>query len=405
MSNSTNLVQLVKAYSISYAGIPTLAWFSLVINFIETTLSGVFFFLSYYFVHSLNYDIESVSILISCYGVGTMFGGYLGGKLSDKYSANIVSAVSLIIQSIAFCFLNHASTMYLLIVVIFFLGISSYGFITSNYIWILSQCAENKAAKLRVLNILSVISNLALGLSAIIVTFISNENFPYFFVSNSFIFLILAFLLIFQEYQAPKKNIDNKKVLIENPNYSVKDYKILIIVLSSVFFGGVIVSQMSTTYSLYLESIFPEYGLIGFSIFFIINTLMIVTMQTPIGEFLVKKNALGMVGFGSLLLGLGTGLIAASYVFSIVIFACVIYTLGEMILFSIAQLVCFEKAPESKKGQQLGIFRMIFGASKVVGPMLGGMIYYHLGGNILWCLSCILGIFFFFICFYNKELC
>lgn len=405
------LSRITKAYLISYTGIPILAWYGIAINFIETTLSGVFYFLSYYFVHALKYDVKTAGIFIASYGLGAIFGGFLGGKMSDKLSPNLVSSLNLMIQAVAFMLLTKISSVYLIVIDVFLLGLSSYAFTTANYIWTLSHCKDSQTSKLRALNILSVISNLALGLSAIIVGLISSKNFYYLFISNGAIFLLLAIFLIIlenQKYQRKTRyfldNLDKetKKNGVITPEKN--HYKVLMIVLIAVFFAGAIVSQVSTTYSLYVESAFPEYGLSGFSVLFMVNTFLVVTMQTPIGEIIIKKNALLMVGIGSLLLGLGMGLVALSSLFSMLIVACIIYTIGEMLLFSMAQLVCYEHAPESKKGQQLGLFRMVFAASRVAGPLLGGIIYYHLGGDVLWYLSGVLGMLCFSLCVYHKKL-
>ena len=88
------LYSLIKSYLNSYSSVPKSCWNGIVLSFINTTSGGVSFFLSIYFVSTLQLNIAVAGAIISSYGFGTVVGGLIGGKLTDKFSTGIVSITS-----------------------------------------------------------------------------------------------------------------------------------------------------------------------------------------------------------------------------------------------------------------------------------------------------------------------
>jgi MFS family permease len=128
------------------------------------------------------------------------------------------------------------------------------------------------------------------------------------------------------------------------------------------------------------------------SFLFAINSLLIVFCQTPLVNLFKNSNKLLIAGIGSFLIGTGMSILGFSFTFALAIFSCIVYTAGEMIFFPLTQLICYENGPDNKKGLCLGMFRMTYAASKVLGPIIGGIIYSRWGGNMIWSLSGCIGI-------------
>ena len=212
-----------------------------------------------------------------------------------------------------------------------------------------------------------------------------------------------------------KKKKKRKSILIQqeldkDPGKNVFDFnkaneykKATRIVLFCVLFTGAIVAQLSTTYSLYIQDSFPDWGVQGVSLLFALNSFLVVILEAPIGGFLNDCNKVLMVGIGAFFIGIGMGLLSISAVFLFAVFACFIYTIGEMIFFSMAQLVCYQKSDEQKKGQSLGAYRMAYASSRFVGPTVGGIIYQYLGGQVLWGLSGLIGIVCLGLCYHFRK--
>ncbi len=61
-----------------------------------------------------------------------------------------------------------------------------------------------------------------------------------------------------------------------------------------------------------------------------------------------------------------------------------------------AQLLCYQDGSKSKKGVSLGKFRLVYGMSRVLGPLIGGSIYESYGGTIVWYLCGGIGFIYIF---------
>jgi len=171
------------------------------------------------------------------------------------------------------------------------------------------------------------------------------------------------------------------------------------LVLCCVFLVGLIVSQISTTYSVYIQQLFPNFGMKAVGILFVLNPFLIVLLQTPLIMQFDNINKILLIGIGALLAGVGMFILIFSNNFITAIFACIVYTIGEMFFFPSAQLVCYNQGSSKRKGQSLGIFKSVYAISVVVGPAFGGIIYNHFGGNDVWYICGLIGL----ICFLHKD--
>lgn len=403
------ITSMVKNYFLTYKGLARPCWQGIFLNFIESTLAAVYYFLSIYFVDVLQMNISIVGVIISFYGLGTILGGFIGGKMSDKISPQVVIIVSLLSQAITFLALIKIKNPALIAIDLFILGVATYSFITSNYVFVLSHCKNSEADRLKAINILNVVSNLGIGLAAFIIGELATSNFQYVFYLSGLLLLILAILLVFQKKRLIKnENQSNQdKNLVKNVTIEIvtkENNGIFCLALVCLFFTGMIVSQLSTTYSIYLKETFSESGIQVFSLFFFLNTCLVVFFQNYLVNKFSDHNKLIMIGIGSFLIGFGMLLLNFSFIFLIALFSCIVYSAGEMIFFSMVQLFCYQRGSDDRKGSSLGVYRVIYASSRFVGPTIGGSIYYYLGGNALWYLSGVIGLIFLILCNHYKKL-
>jgi MFS family permease len=269
---------------------------------------------------------------------------------------------------------------------LFIIGIGSYGFITSNHVWTLAQCKKNE--RLKAINLLDVVSNLGLALAGILIGFVSTNHFIYVFFTSSCLLCLTAFSLILLN-----KRQSNTTVALEDHEVSNPGSKIIYFVLLCLLMVGFIISQVNSTYPVYLQTIFQTMGTKSFGILFTLNAILVVIFQAPIVNWLGHINKILLMGLGGFLLGLGMFFLNFAYAFWVAIVSCVMTTTGEILFFSVAQLICYEKGSANKKGHSLGAFRAVYAISRVVGPAVGGVVYQRYNAESLWALCFMLGLF------------
>ena len=69
-------------------------------------------FLSLYLSESLSFSLKQVGWIMSCFGLGSFVGAWIGGKLSDKIGYYKVMKISLFLSGICFILLQFATEFY-----------------------------------------------------------------------------------------------------------------------------------------------------------------------------------------------------------------------------------------------------------------------------------------------------
>ncbi len=382
-------------YLACYRGLTSRAYQGIGLNFLQTLLIGVFYFLTIYFVNVLHFNVKQAGFIISCYGFGTILGGFLGGKLADRFAPQRILCFSLTLQGVMYLLLPNLQHVAGLALNLLLQGIASYAFVTANYAQVLQACALDESHRLKALNLLNVAANVGLALSASLISVLPLSCFKQLFVIIGAALLGLAwygYQSRREEQWAKNENVETAS-LVKRPRR-----RLVAVVLACIFLVGLIVAQRSSTYSLYLVNLFPERGVQGFGLLFTLNTVLVITLQNPLVSSLGRLNKAWVVGCSAFLIGIGMASLLFVTQFSTAILACIIYTLGEMIFFSFAQLILYQNSQQQKRGQSLGLFRTIYAASRAVGPMLGGYIYYHAGGATLWGCCGIIGVLALLAC-------
>lgn len=394
---------ILKKYVESYLGLSKSCWQGIILNLIESTYIGIYYFLPLYFVSDLKFNIATSGFIISFYGIGTVIGGFLGGKLSDIISARLISIMALLFQALILLALTKIKTVHSLMVILFIMGTASYSFISSNHTWVLSRC-HSEVNRLKAINLLSVASNFGLGLSAVIISlFVDFGYHKIFLISSGLLFVSIFYFVMFGMDQSnPLEKDKGNNTLSKNIDITSYNHKIIIIALISVFLVGLIIFQSNTTYSIYIKNSFPEYGIKGVGFLFALNCFLVVFFQAPIITILRKMNMINLIASGALLLGFSMVILNYAFIFSVAIISCLVETLGEMMFFSSSQLVCYQGAKISRKGQMLGLYRSIYACSRIVAPSAGSIVYIYFGGHTLWYVCGCIGIFCFIINSYSN---
>jgi len=401
---------MIKSYLTQYSGISTPCWQRILISFLFSITRGLFFFLSLYFVKDLHMNIATAGLAVSCYGMGAVLGSFIGGKLSDIISSNKVGIISLLLNALILFALANVSHTNMLMIVSFLWAAFAYSFLTANHAWILERTQMNEAERLKVLNVLYAAANLGIFVSAGVVGFSDLYGFKTIFVGSGIVLVIITLWLVYkscktQAHTSPsilslsQGNDANEQQA--NPNSG--NAKVFWLSIVCLFFVSLIVTMKSTVYTIYLHSAFPQFSVKGVSFIFALNPLLVVLFQTPLVNWFRSRNKMWVMGFGGLLMGVGMLILPFSLWFAFAILSAIIYTLGEMIFTVINELAIYQSCKAGKKGQALGVFRLVYALSMIAGPALSGYLYDQLGSNAVWYVSFVIGLLFFVFCYAYRH--
>lgn len=358
--------------------------------FLDSSFTGVFYFLSLYFHDVLGYPLTKATLLISAYGLGSILGGVLGGRCSDFISASGVSFFSCLVYGILFLFFQNNVNFYVLFVLIIGMGLCSSAFMTANNVWLLNLASESENAKARVQSLSSMSSNLGLAGSALLASLLIPHGYSVLFnVINIGIFSLSAIMGLDWVLEGNKPIYQN---MLHHENHEVlrgfnADFIKLFVTL---FFVGMVIAQMSGTYPVYLHDQFSKNGVQLFSYLFILNTLIVVLFQHPMTILFESLSPLKSIALSGLLLSIGFLILILQNQMGFLILSMLFYTLGEILFFTFSRVFCYDLAHPSQKGWALGWYRSVYSASRMLGVYLGGFIYHVKGSNFLFlfCIIC-----------------
>ena len=280
--------RLFSSYRQSYQLVSKHGWHVIFVRLAQSLATGLAFYLSIYLVSTLHYSIVSAGIVLSCYGIGTMIGGVVGGKLSDRTAPHKVVIMSLLFESVLFTALPYFTDLHIIMLITALLGISAYMFKTANTIQLINtSSSSDNNSRLTAINILYTASNIGIGTSALLIGLLAHLGFAYLFYAGGILTLLLAIYQIIY-----LSNTETNKTADKRPNAQQSAHqnkKIFLTVLLSLFITGLIIAQLRTTYSIYIHHLFPQFGMHGLGLLLVLNPALIILFQTPLTNAIMAR--------------------------------------------------------------------------------------------------------------------
>jgi predicted MFS family arabinose efflux permease len=151
----------------------------------------------------------------------------------------------------------------------------------------------------------------------------------------------------------------------------------LLFVISLMFF------QIFGAWTLYLKNVrgFNE-GRIG--LLMMTNALMIVFIEMPLMRRIERGDLLLFIRLGTALVSLGFALMPWMRRFGSVLAATMLWTAGEMLIFSPASAWVAGRTPPGRTGSVMGLYSLTFSLALVVAPLAGTWSYSRLGPEAFW---------------------
>ena len=384
------IATIISSYFNKFYGLPRQVWAGMAAVFTNSLGTIATLFLSLFFVTQLHFSVTDSGMLITMFGIGSIFGSYISGRLCNKYTSHIVAISSLIINALTLFMVSFCKDYSILIILITIMGIANSAFIPANRIWLLRHSGEDQKIKINSLRFM--IANFAMGIAVFVGGLLAKYSYVLLFCFNGSAVLLSALILIFfgraeekvvHDFESVTKSKLARLAFFENRGFFFIYVTLLLVSL--------IFAQLRITYPLYLKS---EYHLSAplFSYLFLINTAFIVIFQVAIVESIEKLNQFLIAGFGTFLVGAGMFVLMFGDSYTLAIISCLLWTIGEILAFPIIQMLLYNRAKESSKATHIGLYQAVYSFANVVGPILGSWAYNFHNGTGVWMMCGMMGL-------------
>jgi predicted MFS family arabinose efflux permease len=319
------------------------------------------------------------------FGLGSIKGAFMGGRLTDKIGFYYVQVMALLIGGVFFILLGYQHTFWTVAIGAYVLSICNEAFRPANSTAVAYYSIGENLTRSNSLNRLAV--NLGWAFGGLLGGTLAGINYHLlFWVDGST--NILAALLLLRLIPASKvmKQI-RKSISTGNATSPYQDGIYLTFIVCAIIFA---------TCFFHLFTMQPLYykGSWHFSEFYIgllmgINGLLIVLLEMVLIHNLEnKRHPLNYICVGVLVIGAGFVLLnflPASPYSALVIL--VFITLGEMLSMPFMNSFWIMRTNPANRGQYAAMYTIAWSVAQIISPLIGGQVVTYSGYSALWWLT------------------
>ena len=394
----------LQRYINNFKGFRREVWILAIITFINRAGTMVLPFLSKYLKENLHFTYGEVGWIMVSFGIGSMLGSWLGGKLSDKIGFYKVMVFSLFTSGLMFFGLQYITSFWGLCIGVFTIMVIADMFRPAMFVSLgVYAKPENRVRALSLVR-LSVNLGFATGpvLGGLIILGLGYQGL--FWIDGST--CILA-ILIFAYFVKEKKKIvehhDESDSSLETK--SVFRDKPFWVFLFISFTTAMLFFQIFTTLPLFHHE---KFGLTEFEtgLLLSLNGILIFMFEMPLVSILERKqvNRIKIIFTGALLMVISFYVLLIDFWVGILAVGIVFMTFGEIFAFPFSNAFAMGRAPRGQEGRYMALYTMSFSLAHILSSKMGLEIIGRFGYSTNWFVMGSLGVVAMFFCFWLHRL-
>jgi len=373
--------KIVQPYFDTFKGLSKEVWWLALITLINRAGTMVIPFLSLYLRDSLNFTLKDVGWVMSAFGLGSVIGSWVGGKMTDKIGYYKVMFRSLLTTGVLFVVLQFLTTFTAFCFGIFVLMIVADMFRPAMFVALSAYSKpENKTRSVTLIRLA-----INLGFSAgpavggLVITTIGYTGL--FWIDG--ITCVLASILLLNVLH-PKKAKAKDEIKVENPVSAYSDKAFWVFLVSMTLFGLMFLQYFSTMPIYYKDRhILSE---LDIGLLMGMNGFIIFLLEMPLIKWLENTNYTksGLMFFGALLVGLSILVLNLTSWTGIIIIGMLLMTLGEMIAFPFSNAFAMERAKKGNQGEYMALYSISFSIAHIFSHNAGMQLVEAQGFDTTW---------------------
>ncbi len=373
--------KIFRSYVDSFSDLRREVWLLALITFINRAGTMVIPFLSLYLTKSRGFSLEEVGWILTFFGLGSVTGSWLGGKLVDSIGHYKTMAGSLFISSVLFVLLQFPSSFWGICAGIFLVMTAADIFRPAVFVAISAYSKPQNRTRSVTLIRLAINLGFSAG-PAIGGLIIASAGYSGLFWVDGITCLLAGILLL--KLLHPKKAVENIREVNLDPQKVLKDFPYLIFIGAMVLFGFIFLQYFSTMPLFYAQ----EHGLTELEIGILLgmNGFLIFLLEMPLIKYLENKKvtAIFHVIIGTILVGLSFVAINLTGWIGVLVIGMLLMTVGEMIAFPFSNTFALTRADKGKQGSYMALYSIAFSLSHIFGHNSGMQLISKFGYIFTW---------------------
>lgn len=393
---------LIHKYIESYKGFSREIWLLASITLINRAGTMVIPFLTRYLKEDISFSLNEVGTVMACFGLGSLAGSWLGGKLTDKIGFYRVMFFSPLVSGFMFLGIQYIKSFWGFCVAIFMVMVVADMFRPAMFVSLNTYAKpENRT---RALTLIRLAVNLGFGAGPALggLVIISFGYSSLFWIDG--ITCIMA-ILIFRMTIKEKQGITNDETSGNSTKISVLfDYPFQVFMLIS-FLMGLVFFQLFTTIPLYHAEV---YKLSEFQTGLLLglNGLLIFFLEMPLVHHAEKYkfNNIKVTGISMVVLASGFLILTFNGWIGLLFVSIILITFAEMYGFPFGNDFAMKRSLLGKTGNYMGAYTMSFSMAHILASKIGFVIIERYGYTANWILMGFLATIGFLLSIYLRHM-
>nr|WP_294938699.1 MFS transporter [uncultured Flavobacterium sp.] len=366
-------------YINNFKGFSREIWILTLITFINRAGTMVLPFLSKYLKEDLHFSYSQVGTIMVWFGIGSMLGSWLGGKLSDKLGFYRVMIFSLFTSGIAFLILQYITSFVGLCIGMFSIMVVADMFRPAMFVSLSAYAKPENRTRALTLVRLAINLGFAAGPAMGGLIIMTTGYKGLFWVDGAT--CIVAILIFWMMVKEKKKSPEQKSELVATSDKSVfKDTPFWIFMFICMT-TGILFFQLFTTLPLYHKI---QFNMTEFQsgLLLMMNGLIIFFSEMAVVGYVERKqiDKVRIVILGLVFMIVSMFLLLINTWSGILIIMMLFMTFGEMFAFPFSNSFAMSRAPKGHEGRYMAIFTMSYSLAHILSSKVGMEIIGHWGG-------------------------
>jgi predicted MFS family arabinose efflux permease len=373
----------INLYKNAYSGLTRRIWLLAVVMLINRCGTMVLAFMTLYCNHR-GYTETQGGFAVAIYGIGSLVGAFIGGRISDKFGFYRVQLVALFGGGIMFIILGQMDSYITICICIFFTSMINEAFRPANSTAIaFYSTPQNRTQSF---SLIRLAINLGWGIGSALAGILASVSYSLLFWVDGFtniaagvaLILILPKVTLLQQHATSHVTAEKSKGPFQDKTFMI--FTLFMLLFATCFF------QLFTTVPLYFkEGLHLSEFWIG--IIMAMNGIVIALFEMVIVFKLEgARPYLKLMTYGTILLALSYFMLNIPLASGFILASAVILmvTIAEIVAMPFMNSYYIARTTTANRGQYAAIYTMAWSSAQVVGSLSGTQIAHSLGYTYLW---------------------
>ncbi|MXV51230.1 MFS transporter [Pedobacter sp. HMF7647] len=371
----------IQLYKTAYTGLSKNSWYLSIVMLINRSGTMVIPFMTIYCTQQLHYTITQAGTIMALFGLGSIAGAFIGGKITDKLGFYQLQVGALMSGGIMFIVIGLLTHFIALCIGTFVLSICNESFRPANSTAIAHYSTPENQTRSYALNRLAI--NLGWSFGGALGGFLASFNYHLLFwvdgCTNIFAAFLLLWLLPYKSIVAEKKSKNTQDGTSPYRDRIYLAFIGLVILFASCFF------QLFTMEPVFFKT---QWGfnerLIG--MLMALNGIIIAFFEMIIIHKIDgKKHPLFYIVMGTLISGgayILLNLLPVLPVSGVIVVTMI--TIGEILCLPFMNSFWISRSNAQNRGAYAALYTMAWSTAQILAPTLGSQVIYLKGFGLLW---------------------